>query len=86
MFGNLKTPDITVAQMIAAVSWVIAQALAMGVIDKDQSQLFLQIASTGIAAAWVIADAIIRQGRAKAAAAVTIAQSPPNDNATAVIG
>lgn len=67
MFG-LKAPDITLAQITAAVGWAVAQLVAMGVIDNDQAQLTLQVASTGIAAAWTIADAIIRQGRAKAAA------------------
>lgn len=85
MFGNLKTPDVTLAQILAGVAFVVGQLVAMGVVDNDQSQLFLQVATTGITAAWVIADAVIRQGRAKAAAAVTIAKSPPNDNVTAVV-
>lgn len=86
MFGNLKTPDITLAQILAGVGFVVAQAVAMGVIDNDAASFALQIASTVITAAWVVGDAVIRQGRAKAAAAVTIAAAPNNDNATAVIG
>lgn len=86
MFGNLKTPDITLAQVLAGVSWIVAQLVAMGVVDNNQASFALQVASTVLTAAWVIGDAIIRQGRAKAAAAVTIAQAPANDNATAVIG
>jgi hypothetical protein len=86
MFGNMKTPDITLAQILAGVAWVASQAVAMGLIDSNQSAFALQIASTIIGAAWVLGDSIIRQGRAKAAAAVEIAQSPANENVTASIG
>lgn len=73
MFG-LQTPDITLAQIVAAVTWVVGQAVAMGVVDGNTSQYILQIAVTAISAAWVIGDSIIRHGRAQAAAAAAAAK------------
>lgn len=66
MFG-LNAPAITLAQMLAAATWVAGQLVAMGVMDNDTNQVVLSIATTAISAAWAIADAVIRQGRAKAA-------------------
>jgi len=75
---GFKTPDITLAQILAAVGWVVAQLVTMGVVDNNTSQFILQVASTGITAAWMIADAVIRHGRSKVAAAA--AASNPNVN------
>lgn len=61
-------PDITLVQLTAAIGWVAAQAVAIGAIDNNQEQLLVMIGSTVVAAAWKIADAIIRNGRAKAVA------------------
>jgi hypothetical protein len=72
MFG-LQTPDITQAQIVSAVGWILGQAVATGLIDNDTSQWVLQAAVSVIAAGWIIADAIIRQGRAKAAGAAAAA-------------
>jgi hypothetical protein len=70
-------PDITPAQLLAAFTWVVAQAVAYGYLDSLKSQLVLSIGSTVITAAWKIADAIIRQGRAKALAVRETAPVPP---------
>jgi hypothetical protein len=59
-------PDVTLAQLVAALTWVLSQAVAMGFIDSNQSALALQVASTVLTAAWVIGDAIIRNGRSRA--------------------
>ncbi len=66
MFG-LKTPDITQAQIAAAAAWVVGQLVAMGVVDNDTAQWMLQASVSFIAFGWILGDAIIRQGRAKAA-------------------
>lgn len=63
---GIKMPDITLAQIVAGVTWIIGQLVAMGVVDNDQSQLFLQVSVTFVSAAWVIADAVIRNGRSRA--------------------
>ena len=56
-------PDITAAQLVAALTWVVAQAVAFGWVDGTSSQVILSIGATVIAAAWKIADSIIRNGR-----------------------
>jgi hypothetical protein len=66
LLGNLKTPDVTMAQLIAAVAWLAMQLVGMGLIDENTSQLLVQVGSTVVAGVWVIADAIIRNGRARA--------------------
>lgn len=63
---TLKTPDLTQAQLLAAFSWVVAQLVVMGVVDNNTSALVLQVGSTAISGVWVIADALIRNGRSRA--------------------
>lgn len=80
--NNVKLPDITLAQIMAGVSWVVAQCVAMGVVDNNRAQLILQVSSTVIAGVWTVADAIIRNGRSKiAAAAVATGTTPPGASA-----
>lgn len=70
--NQIKLPDITMVQAAAAFAWVVGQLVIMGVVDAETSKVVLSIGLTAIAAAWKIADAIIRQGRSRiAAAAVT---------------
>lgn len=64
--SGLKTPDVTQAQLLAAFSWIVAQAVTMGFVDNNQSALILQVGTTALSAIWVVADAIIRNGRARA--------------------
>lgn len=70
---NLATPDITLAQILAAITWVVGQLVTMGVVDNAQSQFILSLSTTAITAAWVIADSVIRHGRSKAVAAAVAA-------------
>lgn len=67
MFGG-KFPDITQAQVLALATWIIAQAVAYGWIDNEQSQLVLSAGATILAAAWKLADSLLRGNRAKALA------------------
>jgi hypothetical protein len=62
-------PDLTPAQLVAALTWIVSQAVAFGWLDTRYSQIILSVGSTVIVAAWKIADAIIRNGRASAVAA-----------------
>lgn len=64
-----RMPDVTLAQVLAFFSWVVAQFVAYGVLDSVRSQLVLSAGSTVIATAWKFSDAWIRTGRAKALAA-----------------
>lgn len=71
-----STPDITPAQIAAAVGWVVAQLVAWGYIDQAQAQLAVSLGATVLAAAWKIADAWLRGRRAHALASNP---SPPAD-------
>ena len=68
MFGG-KTPDVTQAQILAALTWVASQAVAAGWVDNNQSQHWLQLGSTIVTAVWVVADAVLRGFRNIRAAA-----------------
>lgn len=64
----MQTPDITKAQIVAIVQPVITCAVAFGApISEQQTTALLGLAGA-ISTALVIADAIIRNGRARMAA------------------
>lgn len=73
----LKTPDITPAQIIAAIGAVVSELLAAGVIDGRTAQLVVGLAGAIVPLALVIADAIIRHGRSQIAAAQVMEGSRP---------
>lgn len=56
--GNM--PDLTPAQLIAALTWIGSQAVAAGWIDNAHSQHWVQLGSTIISSAWIAGDAILR--------------------------
>ena len=55
-----KFPDITQAQILAALTWISTQAVAAGWVNNDQAQHWLQVGSTILAAVWVLGDALLR--------------------------
>lgn len=62
-------PDVTPAQLVAFLTWIVSQAVAYGYLDTRYSQVVLSVGSTLVVVAWKFADAIIRHGRAQAIAA-----------------
>jgi hypothetical protein len=58
-----KMPDITAAQVIAALTWVAAQAVAAGWVNNDQAQHWLQVGSTIVASVWLLGDVLLRGAR-----------------------
>ena len=62
----LATPDITPTQIISVIASIVTQIVALGWVDNDTGQLILQLAGIVVPAIWMIADAIIRHGRAQA--------------------
>lgn len=66
---SLKLPDVTLAQLLAAFTWIVGTLVNMGVTDNETSKVIIEIGVTVIAAAWKVGDAIIRNGRAQIAAA-----------------
>lgn len=82
MHGSM--PNVTPAQIVAIVGWIVAQLIAYGVLDIRYQQVALSIGATLLAGALKIADAIIRHGRSRAltptaSATVQVAptQTPP---------
>jgi hypothetical protein len=71
----LKTPDVTPAQLLAVLTAAVGLLLSQGVITAHTAQLVGGLASIVLPVFWVVADAIIRRGRAQVAAA--IAQGVP---------
>lgn len=65
----MKTPDITRAQTIAIVQAILAVLVAFGVNLSEQQQTALLGLSAAVAVVLPLADAIIRNGRAKIVAA-----------------
>lgn len=64
----MKTPDITPAQILAVIAFLVAQAVAFGWIDGTAQQSILSAAGTVLPVAWALADAMIRKGRSNVAA------------------
>lgn len=56
--GNM--PNITQAQILAALTWIATQAVAAGWVNNDQAQHWLQLGSTILASVWVLGDALLR--------------------------
>ncbi len=66
--GKFATPDITMAQVAAALTAIITQVVAWGWISDTQGQQLVSIAGLVLPPALVIADAVIRHGRATGSA------------------
>lgn len=60
----MQTPDITPAQVLAVITGIIAQLVTAGFVDGRTEQLVVGLAGIVVPFAWIIADAVIRHGRA----------------------
>jgi predicted membrane protein len=69
----MRTPDLTAAQWLALVTWTASQAVAFGWLTTAPSQAVLSGVASVLAGAWLLADALIRRGRASVAAAAVYA-------------
>lgn len=72
---GVTTPDITPAQILAVLKFVVAFLVARTLISDDQAQLVLEIAGTVVPCVLFAADAYIRRGRAKVAEAQVFARA-----------
>jgi hypothetical protein len=70
-------PNITTAQILAVLTFVVTQVVAWGWVDNDNGQKFLSIGGIVIPAVWKLADAYLRGKRNEAAAvaAATVVNS-----------
>lgn len=71
-----RMPDVTPAQFAAIATFIVTQLVAWDWIDNDTGQILISVGGIILAAAWKIADALIRNGRAKALAANPNLTSP----------
>lgn len=71
-----KRPDITPAQLLAALTWVLSQAVAFGWLDSQHSQTYLSIGASIISAGWMVGDAVLRGLRNVGGAAPTPSPGP----------
>jgi len=67
----VKTPDITPAQIAAAVAAVLSACVVLFKLDISDGEQASLVTALGVflAVAWQIADSIVRHGRSKKAAA-----------------
>lgn len=70
----LETPDITPAQVISALTSLVAAAVVIFKLDMTDAQrgAIIGAISVIVTIVWQIADALIRRGRAQALAATTV--------------
>ena len=72
----METPNVTQAQIIALVSAVIGLVVTVGLLDDTTAQAVLGVASAAVPLALILADAIIRKGRADNATAILESKAP----------
>jgi len=77
MLSQFNMPDITVAQIAGVLGWIAAQLVAFGLLDAQKSQVLVSGGATIIAAVLKLSDALIRNGRAKVAAAAVVSEAAP---------
>lgn len=61
-----KTPDITPAQLVAAIVAVCTQLVNFGLLTGRTEHLIVGLAGIVIPFGWIAADALIRHGRSRA--------------------
>lgn len=56
-------PDVTLAQFLALLTFIVSEALAAGWVDGHTSKLIIGIGGIVVPAAWKLADAHLRGKR-----------------------
>lgn len=72
-----KTPDITPAQLLAALTAIVAQLVNAQLIDGRTQHLIVGLAGIIVPTAWIVADAVIRHGRSRALAPTSHTSNTP---------
>jgi hypothetical protein len=73
----VKLPDVTPAQVLAVITFILTQAVAYGLIDGTVQQAALSAAGTIVPAVWAFADAFLR-GKRNEVRAVALAAGKPD--------
>ncbi len=63
---TLATPDFSPVQIASAITAIVGLFVSQGLIDNDRAQLITGLAAIVVPMIWMLADAIIRHGRARA--------------------
>ena len=59
-------PDITPAQLLSVLTFIVAQVVAWGFVSNDAGQRLISVGGIIIPAVWKAADAYLRAARVKA--------------------
>ncbi len=63
---TLATPDFSPVQIASAITAIVGLFVSQGLIDNELAQLITGLASILLPMIWMVADAVIRHGRARA--------------------
>jgi hypothetical protein len=80
----VKTPDTTTAQIVSIIGAVVGLAVAFALVDDKTGQAVIGAASVIVPSAYLLADSIIRNGRARSMQAptqISIAPAPSGPSA-----
>lgn len=69
-------PDVTPAQLLSVLTFVVAQVVAWGFVSNDAGQRLISVGGIILPAVWKLADAYLRGERVKA---VQPHPAPPAD-------
>lgn len=69
---------VTLAQVLAAIGFIVGQAVAYGWLDTIKSQLVLSAATAIATAAWALGDALIQSSHVQARALVITSGKDPD--------
>lgn len=61
-----KTPDVTLAQVLASLAAVLVQLVNFGLLSGRTEHLIVGLAGIILPGLWFAADAVIRHGRSRA--------------------
>lgn len=73
---------LSLAQLLAVMGWIGAQAVAFGWLNGTKEQIILSAGATILAAVWHAADAWIHSANMKAKTAYALHMAPPNTGTT----
>lgn len=80
----LKMPDTTRNQLLSIIGLIVGLAVTQGLIDEGTAQTISGIAVAAVSLGLLIADAVIRNGRAQIAASQIAAEADAKKNTTTV--
>lgn len=74
----MQAPDITPAQVLSLITFILTLLVSNLWINSGTAKLVTDMAAIIVPAAWMVADSIIRHGRAHAHAVIEAAKITAN--------